>query len=605
RLLINTSCSTVAFLHGLMVVFGTTFFSFDRVDAAESCSASQQMFTEAQRAERQTRVMDSAQYAEFCESRHLTKKGSKFRDWLDCGSMEIKPNVVAMEILAYLAYETGSCLKPYPDSPENTPPPTPTAPSAGSQHSGKATSGSLGNGSAGQDSAKTKQRKRKKSTAACGVEAHSDAIQPSHIREAVRRYGHKIGPLSPFTVQVVAERMPPVKSQWDGGAEQVAQQLPRGCPGSVEWRSSWGRGVGHQAQEMKNYRLDRKKHLPVRNGQPERWGSSPPSSLLHGREIQAKAGRVQHAVSSDPLNKVQHVYVQLHFLASYPLCNFSVEMSEEEVASGHASRCQAVVVLWPAIHALAYLPSPPTAMGNKKRPAAHTGGQWTLGMVGPAHSVADTITSGTESSVWAPLTVAAAPWKQGTQSSSSFTPISGVREEMLSAQLSGPPLSPRPQLRGLSGCFLRPVTPIQCLRDQLVTSHTPQPCCKLFQHNHQPQSLNENLPWSSWVWSSLGAAEYLLKCCFLYPTHAPQKGCKRFSDRSEMVRTGNGLLPSAEAPNFPKLFTPLPDHPNPSETLFLFYSPGPQCTKYHATQPRKDAVSAVSAQSSKMKMTST
>ncbi|XP_029099368.1 transcription initiation protein SPT3 homolog isoform X2 [Monodon monoceros] len=193
-----------------------------------------------ERAERQTRIMDSAQYAEFCESRQLSfsKKASKFRDWLDCSSLEIKPNVVAMEILAYLAYETvaqlvdlallvrqdmvtkagdpfshaisatfiqyhssaeGSCLRSYPDSPENTPPPTPSAPSSGSQLSGRTTSGSLGNGSAGQDSAKTKQRKRKKSTAACGVEAHSDAIQPCHIREAVRRYGHKIGPLSPFT----------------------------------------------------------------------------------------------------------------------------------------------------------------------------------------------------------------------------------------------------------------------------------------------------------------------------------------------------------------------------------------------------------------------
>lgn len=61
-----------------------------------------------ERAERQTRIMDSAQYAEFCESRQLSfsKKASKFRDWLDCNSMEIKPNVVAMEILAYLAYET-------------------------------------------------------------------------------------------------------------------------------------------------------------------------------------------------------------------------------------------------------------------------------------------------------------------------------------------------------------------------------------------------------------------------------------------------------------------------------------------------------------------
>ena len=152
--------------------------------------------------------------------------------------MEIKPNVVAMEILAYLAYETvaqlvnlallmrqdmvtkagdpfshaisatfiqyhssaeGSCLRSYPDSPENTPPPKPSTPSSGSQLSGRTTSGSLGNGSARQDPAKTKQRKRKKSTTACGVEAHSNAIQPCHIREAVRCYGHKIDPLSPFT----------------------------------------------------------------------------------------------------------------------------------------------------------------------------------------------------------------------------------------------------------------------------------------------------------------------------------------------------------------------------------------------------------------------
>ncbi|XP_045150787.1 transcription initiation protein SPT3 homolog isoform X2 [Echinops telfairi] len=192
-----------------------------------------------ERAERQTRMMDSAQYAEFCESRQLSfsKKASKFRDWLDCSSLEIKPNAVAMEILAYLAYETvaqlvdlallvrqdtvtkagdpfshaisatfiqyhssaeSSYVKSNPDSPENTPPATPTAPS-GSQHTGKAMSGPLGNGSAGQDSTKSKQRKRKKSTAACGVEAPSDAIQPCHIREAIRRYGHKVGPLSPFT----------------------------------------------------------------------------------------------------------------------------------------------------------------------------------------------------------------------------------------------------------------------------------------------------------------------------------------------------------------------------------------------------------------------
>ncbi|XP_021156564.2 transcription initiation protein SPT3 homolog isoform X2 [Columba livia] len=200
-----------------------------------------------ERAERQTRMMDSVQYAEFCESRQLSfsKKASKFRDWLDCSNMEIKPNAVAMEILAYLAYETvaqlvdlallvkqdmapkagdpfshaisatfiqyhnstephllgqSTSVKTGLDSPENTPPPTPTPPaSAGQQHLGKTPSGALGNGGIGQDSTKSKQRKRKKSTAACGTEAQSDAIQPSHIREAIRRYGHKIGPLSPFT----------------------------------------------------------------------------------------------------------------------------------------------------------------------------------------------------------------------------------------------------------------------------------------------------------------------------------------------------------------------------------------------------------------------
>ncbi|EDM18721.1 rCG43672, isoform CRA_a [Rattus norvegicus] len=166
-----------------------------------------------ERAERQTRTMDSAQYAEFCESRQLSfsKKASKFRDWLDCSSMEIKPNVIAMEILAYLAYETVAqlvdlALLVRQDMVSKAGDPFSHAISAtfiqyhnSAEHAGRAASGSLGNGSTGQDSAKTKQRKRKKSTAACGVEAHSDAIQPCHIREAIRRYGHKIGPLSPFT----------------------------------------------------------------------------------------------------------------------------------------------------------------------------------------------------------------------------------------------------------------------------------------------------------------------------------------------------------------------------------------------------------------------
>ncbi|KAF6365424.1 SPT3-like protein, SAGA and STAGA complex component [Rhinolophus ferrumequinum] len=137
-----------------------------------------------ERAERQTRIMDSAQYAEFCESRQLSfsKKASKFRDWLDCSSMEIKPNVIAMEILAYLAYETVAQLVDLALLVRQD-----MVTKAGDpfSHAISATFIQYHNSA--------------ESTAACGVEAHSNAIQPCHIREAIRRYGHKIGPLSPFT----------------------------------------------------------------------------------------------------------------------------------------------------------------------------------------------------------------------------------------------------------------------------------------------------------------------------------------------------------------------------------------------------------------------
>ncbi|XP_061096139.1 transcription initiation protein SPT3 homolog [Conger conger] len=199
-----------------------------------------------ERLERQTRIMDSAQYSEFCESRQLSfsKKASKFREWLDCSSMEVKPNAVSMEILSYLAYETVAQLvdlallvkqdmtqktgdpfshaisasfiqyhnsmgevhlpgqtvtgKRDPDSPENTPPSTPGAPLAPT-HQGKLHSVAQGNGGLGQDGGKFKQRKRKKSAAASSAEIQSSAIQPAHIREAIRRYSQKASPLSPFS----------------------------------------------------------------------------------------------------------------------------------------------------------------------------------------------------------------------------------------------------------------------------------------------------------------------------------------------------------------------------------------------------------------------
>ncbi|XP_037638512.1 transcription initiation protein SPT3 homolog [Sebastes umbrosus] len=170
-----------------------------------------------ERLERQTRAMDQAQYSEFSESRQLSfaKKASKFRDWLDCSSLELKPNSIAMEILSYLAYETVAQIvdlsllvkqemtaktnpishvisssyihynthtevKKDPDSPEATPPSTP-----GSSHSSKPLP--QGNGSL---DGRARQRKRKKSCPAT-VEPPSGAIQPCHIREAIRRYNYR------------------------------------------------------------------------------------------------------------------------------------------------------------------------------------------------------------------------------------------------------------------------------------------------------------------------------------------------------------------------------------------------------------------------------
>ncbi|XP_061693232.1 transcription initiation protein SPT3 homolog isoform X2 [Syngnathoides biaculeatus] len=170
-----------------------------------------------ERMERHTRTMDQTQYTEFCESRQLSfaKKASKFRDWLDCSSLELKPNGVAMEILSYLAYETVAQIvdlsllvkqevvaktdavahvisashirynahaevKKESDSPEATPPSTP-----GSSHSSKPLL--HGNGSL---DGRTRQRKRKKSAPAT-VEPPSGAIQICHIREAIRRYNYR------------------------------------------------------------------------------------------------------------------------------------------------------------------------------------------------------------------------------------------------------------------------------------------------------------------------------------------------------------------------------------------------------------------------------
>lgn len=53
-------------------------------------------------------------------------------------------------------------MKSNPETPENTPPATPTPPSSGTPHMGKNQPGPLGNGAQTPESAKAKQRKRKK-----------------------------------------------------------------------------------------------------------------------------------------------------------------------------------------------------------------------------------------------------------------------------------------------------------------------------------------------------------------------------------------------------------------------------------------------------------
>ncbi|XP_019515749.1 PREDICTED: transcription initiation protein SPT3 homolog [Hipposideros armiger] len=138
-----------------------------------------------ERAERQTPIMDSAQYAEFCESRQLSfsKKASKFRDWLHCSCIKIKPNVVAMKILAYIAFETVAQLV---DLALLVTQDMVTKAVDTFSHAISATFIQYHNSAEG--------------TAACGFEAHSNTIQVCHIRETIRGYGHKIGPLSPFPI---------------------------------------------------------------------------------------------------------------------------------------------------------------------------------------------------------------------------------------------------------------------------------------------------------------------------------------------------------------------------------------------------------------------
>ncbi|CAH3035361.1 unnamed protein product [Pocillopora meandrina] len=200
-----------------------------------------------ERAERLSRTLDPQQYLEFTECRqaNFNKKAGKFKEWLDCASLiDMKPNTPVMEVFSFLAYETvgqivdlallvkkdleacdvltqamppvsilsesqSSVVTPgsatsTPSTPNHTPPGTPTTPTTPFLPSPTpSVSSASGISSAPQSAtvpAKPKSKKRKiKGSAASLSYSSDDCIQPQHIREAIRRYNHYIGPMAPFS----------------------------------------------------------------------------------------------------------------------------------------------------------------------------------------------------------------------------------------------------------------------------------------------------------------------------------------------------------------------------------------------------------------------
>ncbi|XP_032228995.1 transcription initiation protein SPT3 homolog [Nematostella vectensis] len=186
-----------------------------------------------ERAERFARTLDHQQYLDFVECRqaNFNKKAGKFKEWLDCNSLiDMKPNTPVMEVFSYLAYETVAqvvdlallvkkdskggdmlCMAMPPvssqdellltsaaSSPSHTPPGTPTTPTTSTVSflpSPTPSSSSQGTSS----TSKSKKKRKSKSSASTVVETSADCIQPWHIREAVRRYNHYMGPMAPYS----------------------------------------------------------------------------------------------------------------------------------------------------------------------------------------------------------------------------------------------------------------------------------------------------------------------------------------------------------------------------------------------------------------------
>ncbi|XP_038048100.1 transcription initiation protein SPT3 homolog isoform X2 [Patiria miniata] len=216
-----------------------------------------------ERAELKTRYMDSNTYKEYAEARQVnfSKKGSKFKEWLDYSSLEPKPNPFAVEIMQYLAYETvaqlvelsfivrrdisavpwdpltktaaplcsnnlpspGPFLNKSKPSPVSTPLPSPT--SSPTSPNGKMVSPFLSSTGAGlnvsmnsnssdgsfhaQGDSKTgghggslskskSKRKKKPSGSSLLALVQYRSIKPVHIREAYRRLQENSSSMAPF-----------------------------------------------------------------------------------------------------------------------------------------------------------------------------------------------------------------------------------------------------------------------------------------------------------------------------------------------------------------------------------------------------------------------
>lgn len=224
--------------------------------SANSCKIIHNFFSYFQRADRFSRTLDPQQYLEFTECRQVNfnKKAGKFKEWLDCASLiDMKPNTPVMDVFSYLAYETvgqivdlallvkkdleegdvltqamppvsilsesqSSVITPgsatsTPSTPNHTPPSTPTTPTTpflpSPTPSGSNTTAISSNTQSSSIASKPKSKKRKlKGSAASLSYSSGDCIQPQHIREAIRRYNHFIGPMAPFSVRKICYVFP-------------------------------------------------------------------------------------------------------------------------------------------------------------------------------------------------------------------------------------------------------------------------------------------------------------------------------------------------------------------------------------------------------------